>query len=121
VFATEPAPEEIRALAIEDLGFLGDERVLGTLALLIQDPALAIQMAALRAVRSYPTPRAEEILANAAGDPALSDGPKLYAVESMAFFRTRTAKQFLENVKESPSFSSKLQAAAQKTLQRAWP
>jgi len=119
-WVAEPAPEEIRALAVEDLGFLGDARVLNTLALLILDPSPTVQLASVRAVRTYPMTRAEEILANVVRHPYPSEAVKLYALESLAFQRTRSARQFLEHVRDGGQYSTRLQAAARQTLQRAW-
>lgn len=119
-WVAEPAPEEIRAIAVEDLGLLGDPRALNTLALLILDPSPAVQMASLRAVRSFTTPRAEEILANVIRHPYPSEAVKTFAVESMAFQRTPSARQFLEHVSTGSQFTSKLQAVAKQALQRGW-
>ncbi|WNZ65115.1 HEAT repeat domain-containing protein [Myxococcus sp. MxC21-1] len=67
--AVRPAPEEIRAIAIEDLGLLGDARALDALATLLWDPNPRIQQAALRAVTLFQHARAEEILANVVRHP----------------------------------------------------
>lgn len=121
-WVAEPAPEEIRAIAVEDLGLLGDARVLNTLALLILDPSPTVQLASVRAVRAYQTPRAEEILANVVRHPYPSEPVKLVAVESLAFQRTRTSRQFLEYVRDTAQqFSPRLQATARTALQRGWP
>jgi HEAT repeat protein len=120
-WVADPAPEEIRAIAVEDLGFLGDPRALNTLALLILDPSPAVQMAALRAVRSFTAPRAEEILANVVRHPYPTEQVKVFAVESLAFQRTPTARQFLEHVRDGAQYSTRLQAVAKQTLQRGWP
>ena len=120
-WVAEPAPEEIRAIAVEDLGFLSDPRVLNTLALLILDPSPTVQLASVRAVRAYPVQRAEEILANVVRHPYPSEPVKLYALESLAFQRTRSARLFLEHVRDGSQYSSRLQATAKQTLQRGWP
>ena len=119
-FAVEPAPEEIRALAIEDLGFLGDARVLNSLAMLILDPSPIVQQAAVRAVRVYQIQRAEEILTNVIRHPSPSDSAKVLAVESLAVQRTRSAQRFLEHLKDTPQYSSRIQNAARQALQRGW-
>lgn len=119
-FAAEPAPEEIRALAIEDLGFLGDARVLNSLAMLILDPSPIVQQAAVRAVRVYQVQRAEEILTNVIRHPSPTDSAKVLAVESLAFQRTRSAQRFLEHLKDTPQYSSRIQNAARQALQRGW-
>jgi HEAT repeat protein len=120
-WVAEPAPEEIRAIAVEDLGLLGDARVLNTLALLILDPSPAVQLASVRAVRSYPVPRAEEILTNVVRHPYPGDPVKLLALESLAFQRTRSAKQFLEHVRDGAQYTPRMAAAAKSALQRGWP
>ncbi|HYV48157.1 MAG TPA: HEAT repeat domain-containing protein [Myxococcaceae bacterium] len=119
-WVAEPAPEEIRAIAVEDLGLLGDARVLNTLALLILDPSPTVQLASVRAVRAYGLPRAEEILANVVRHPYPGEPVKLLALDSLAYQRTRSAKAFLEHVATGTQFSARLQAAAKATLQRAW-
>src|SRR4051812_13159775 len=48
LYATEPAPTEIRVIAVEDLGLIGDPRALNPLAQLLMDPNPAVQAAALR-------------------------------------------------------------------------
>ncbi|HVE86144.1 MAG TPA: HEAT repeat domain-containing protein [Myxococcales bacterium] len=120
-WVAEPAPEEIRAIAVEDLAFLGDPRALNMLAMLILDPSPAVQLAAVRAVRAYPTPRAEEILANVVRHPYPSEPVKLFALESLAFQRSRNARQFLEHIRDGSQYSPRLQSAAKQTLQRGWP
>jgi len=119
-WVAEPAPEEIRAIAVEDLGLLGDARVLNTLALLILDPSPTVQLASVRAVRTYPVARAEEILANVVRHPYPGEPVKLLALESLAFQRTRSAKAFLEHVAGGTQFTPRLQAAAKAALQRGW-
>src|SRR6185436_7404707 len=117
----EPAPEEIRAVAVEDLGLLGDARALNTLALLILDPSPTVQLASVRAVRTYPVARAEEILANVVRHPYPGEPVKLLALESLAFQRTKSARAFLEHVAGGTQFTPRLQAAAKAALQRGWP
>lgn len=119
-WVAEPAPEEIRAIAVEDLGLLGDARVLNTLALLILDPSPTVQLASVRAVRAYEVPRAEEILANVVRHPFPGEPVKLLALDSLAYQRTRSARAFLEHVATGSQFSPRLQAAARATLQRGW-
>ena len=122
LWVSEPAPEEIRALAVEDLGLLGDARALNTLALLVSDQSPAVRMAALRAVRSFSNPRAEEILVGAAQDPSLPETAKVYAVQSLAFVRTESARQFLDHVKDHPSFTAQLQPRlAKRSPPNSWP
>lgn len=119
-WVAEPAPEEIRAIAVEDLGLLGDARVLNTLARLILDPSPTVQLASVRAVRAYPMPRAEEILANVVQHTYPGEPVKMLAVESLAFQRTRSAKAFLEYVAATAQFTPRLQSAAKVALQRGW-
>lgn len=119
-WVAEPAPEEIRAIAVEDLGLLGDARVLNTLALLILDPSPTVQLASVRAVRTYPVPRAEEILSNVVRHPYPGEPVKMLALESLAFQRTQSAKAFLEHVATGAQFTPRLQSAAKVALQRGW-
>jgi HEAT repeat protein len=120
LFAYEPAPTEIRVLAIEDLALLGDARALNVLAQLILDPNPLVQQASVRAVRAFQTPRAEEILENVIRHPRIADPLKLYALQSLPFQRSATAREFLQLVsREEERFGAQLAQAARNALQRA--
>lgn len=88
LWAFEPAPLEVRVLAIEDLGFLGDPRSLNPLSQLCLDPNPAVARAALRAVAAIRHPRAEEILANVARHPLAQDGTRQRALELLPYQNT---------------------------------
>jgi hypothetical protein len=90
-FAFEPAPQEVRAQAIEDLGFLGDTRALNHLAVLSLDPNPLLSRAAIRAVASMRHPRAEEILGNLVRHPTVPSGIRQYALSLLPFQNTMTA------------------------------
>jgi hypothetical protein len=117
-WAFEPAPEEIRALAIEDLGLLADPRALNVLAGLVLDPNPRLGQAALRAIRSFQHPRAQEILENVVRYAKLDDGIRIEALEALAFQRTATAREFLESVRDDREgrFGSRLAATARTVL-----
>lgn len=112
LWAFEPAPAEIRARAIEDLGLLGDPRALNPLAQLATDPNPAYSRAAVRAVALIPSPRAEEILCNVVRHPNLSEAVKLLALDLVPYQNSDTALRFVRRVARSPQFSQNLQQAA---------
>ncbi len=114
--ALEPAPTEIRVIAVEDLGLLGDARALNPLAQLLMDPNPAVQNAALRAIAAFRHPRAEEILSNVARHPTLPERLKLTAVDLVLYQNTATAIGFLKQISRGPSFTFNLQNAAKKVL-----
>lgn len=117
--AYEPAPEEIRVLAVEDLGLLGDPRVINLLADFALDPYPAVQLAAVRALRSYQHPRAEEILANLIRHPRPGEPVKLAALEGLAFQRTRSSQVLLESIQADSRHGVRLQTFARELLSRA--
>lgn len=118
--AFEPVPEEIRVLAVEDLGLLGDPRALNVLASLLLDPNPKISAAALRAVRAFQTPRAEEILENVVRHPKMTEPAKSEALQALAFQRSATAREFLESVRDDREgrFGAKLSTLARGALQQ---
>ena len=116
LFALDPGPTEIRVIAVEDLGLLGDTRALNPLAELLMDPNPAVQTAALRAIGSMRHPRAEEILSNVARHPTLPERLKLSAVDMVVFQNTNSAIAFLKQVSKGQQFNFTLQSAARKVL-----
>jgi HEAT repeat protein len=61
--AVRPAPVEVRVLAVEDLGLLGDPRATSLLRrLLFAERSVAIQRAAVRALRALGTAEAAQVL-----------------------------------------------------------
>ncbi len=116
VWSFEPNPAEIRSIAIEDLGLLGDARALNPLAQLVVDPNPMVQVAALRAVALMRHPRAEEILCNVVRHPQLPEKLKLRALDWVVFQRTATSQTFLQQVSTGPSFSRALQNQAKLLL-----
>jgi len=116
MWALEPAPTEIRVLAVEDLGLLGDPRALNPLAQLLIDPNPAVQLAALRSIATIRYPRSEEILTNVARHPNLPERLKLNAVDLVLFQNTASAFGFLRQVSRSNMFNLNLQNAARRAL-----
>ncbi len=94
-WAFEPAPQEIRSQAIEDLGFLGDTRALNSLAVLSLDPNGALARAAVRAIGNLRHPRAEEILSNLVRHPSAPLPTKQLALSLLPFQNTPTALRFI--------------------------
>ncbi|MFT3707851.1 MAG: HEAT repeat domain-containing protein [Archangium sp.] len=94
-WAFEPAPQEVRAQAIEDLGFLGDTRALNALAVLSLDGNPLISKAAIRAVGTMRHPRAEEILGNIVRHPTVSATNRQFALSLIPFQNTPTALRFI--------------------------
>lgn len=121
LWATEPAPTEIRVIAVEDLGLLGDPRALNPLAELLVDPNPAVQAAALRSIGTLRWPRAEEILTNVARHPTLPERLKLAAVDLVLYQNTNTAIAFLKFVAKGTHFNFNLQNAAKKALAEVPP
>jgi len=119
LWAFEPAPEEIRVLAIEDLGLLGDPRALEVLGSLLGDPSPRIQAAAVRAVRAFPSPRAEEILTSLVRQGAAREELRADAIEALAFQRSPSSIQFLRSVFAGAAYGARLQAAARRALEHA--
>lgn len=114
--AVEPAPTEIRVIAVEDLALLGDERALNPLAQLVFDPNPAVPPAALRAISKFRCPRAEEILANVLRHPQLSERLKLQALQALLFQRSPTSRELLARLKGA-QVSPNLKASAARALQ----
>ncbi len=116
LFAFEPAPTEIRVIAIEDLGILGDPRALNPLAQLVMDPNVTVQLAALRSISSIQHPRAEAILANIVRHPAINETVKLAAIDALLFQNTRASITFLQSLASSASFHPTLRQRARTVL-----
>ena len=112
LWAHEPAPEEIRGMAIEDLALLGDVRALDPLGALVWDPNPRIQAAAVRAIALFQHPRAEQLLADVVRHPSLPEPLKLQALGGLLFQRTATALATVRETAKSPRASSTLQSAA---------
>ncbi|RKH75263.1 HEAT repeat domain-containing protein [Corallococcus sp. AB045] len=112
LWAAEPAPEEIRTLAIEDLALLGDARALDPLAAFIWDPNPRIQQAALRAVALFQHRRAEEILGNVVRHPRLPDALKIQALGGLLYQRTPTARRVVQDVAADSRVGYAVQNAA---------
>lgn len=112
LWAAEPGPEEIRALAIEDLALLGDPRALDPLAAYIWDPNPRIQQAALRAVALFQHRRAEEILGNVVRHPRLPDALKIQALGGLLYQRTPTARRVVQDVAADSRVGYAVQNAA---------
>jgi HEAT repeat protein len=116
--AAEPAPEEIRTLAIEDLALLGDARALDPLAAFIWDPNPRIQQAALRAVALFQHRRAEEILGNVVRHPRLPDALKIQALGGLLYQRTATARRVVQDVAADSRMGYAVQNAARSVAQQ---
>lgn len=121
IWAVEPAPTEIRVIAVEDLGLLGDPRALNPLAQLLVDPNPAVQLAALRSIGSIRYPRSEEILTNVARHPTLPEKLKLSAIDLVLFQNTPSSIVFLKQVASSRMFNLNLQNAARRALAEVPP
>jgi len=116
LYAFEPAPTEIRVIAIEDLGILGDSRALNPLAQLVMDANPQVQLASLRAIASIQHPRAESILSNVVRHPTLGEKVKLAAVELLLFQNSPTSVAFLSFLSRTPGFHPALQQQARRVL-----
>jgi HEAT repeat protein len=112
LWATEPHPEEIRVIAIEDLALLGDPRALNPLVALVWDPNPRIQAAALRAVALFQHPRAEEILSGVVRHPKFPDAMKIQALDGLLYQRTASARATVEAASRDPRLPLAVQSAA---------
>lgn len=112
LWATEPAPEEIRVIAIEDLALLGDARALEPLAQLLWDPNPRVQAAAVRSVALFQHPRAEQVLADVVRHPGLPEPLKLQALAGLLYQRTPSARAVLDEAAKSPRNTPTVQSAA---------
>jgi len=112
LWATEPNPEEIRIIAIEDLALLGDPRALNPLVALVWDPNPRIQAAALRAVALFQHPRAEEILSGVVRHPKFPDAMKIQALDGLLYQRTASARSTVEAAARDPRLPLAVQSAA---------
>jgi HEAT repeat protein len=119
--AFEPGPEEIRVLAVEDLGLLGDARALNALATLVFDPSVAVQNAALHTVAQFRTPRAEEILENVVRHPRIPEPMKVKALQALPYQASSTSREFLNEIATSGRQGSAIRAAARLVLQDLQP
>ena len=116
LWAFEPAPTEIRVIAIEDLGLLGDPRALNPLAQLVMDPNVNVQLAALRAIGSMQHPRSEAILANIVRHPSINERVKLAAIDALIFQNTVNSIAFLRQLARGTTFHPTLQSQARRVL-----
>lgn len=112
-WAFEPAPLEVRAQAVEDLGFLQDPRALNPLAVLTLDANPTLARAAVRAVGAIRHPRAEEILSNLVRHPNASIAVKQQALGLIPFQNTPTALRFVHFTARQQSGSYEVFKAAQ--------
>lgn len=112
LWTTEPAPEEIRTIAIEDLALLGDPRALSPLSVLLWDPNPRIQAAAVRAIGLFQHLRAEEILSSAVRNPRLPDAVKIQALDGLLYQRTPSARATVETASRDPRLPLAIQSAA---------
>ncbi len=117
-WAFEPAPLEIRVVAIEDLALLGDPRALNPLASMIFDGQPAIQDAALDAITHFATPRAVEILSNVIRHPLLADRLKLKSIDALLFQRASAAHEMLASVAEGQEYNPTVRDAARAALEQ---
>ncbi len=97
----EPAPREIRVLAVGDVALLGDPRGLDPLAHMILDPDPVVAEAAALAVGRFKHPRAEQILANVVHHPSLSVALKLAAVRGLPLQDTPSSRELLTELSTS--------------------
>ncbi|MCY1014700.1 HEAT repeat domain-containing protein [Pyxidicoccus sp. MSG2] len=119
LWAVKPAPEEVRAIAIEDVALLGDARALDSLATLLWDSNPRIQQAALRAVALFQEPRAEEILGNVVRHPRMPDALKIQALNGLIFQRTATARRTVQDAALDARLTAPVQNAA-RTVAAQW-
>lgn len=115
-YAFEPAPREIRVIAVEDLALLQDPRALNPLAHLILDPDPAVALAAVRTVGHFQHRRAEEILGNVIRHPQLSPTLKVAAVMGLPLQDTASSRELLTEVANSSRYALPVQRAAKDAI-----
>ncbi len=113
-WAFEPAPLEVRAQAIEDLGFLGDPRALNPLAQICLDPNPTLAKAAVRAIAAIRHPRAEEILSNVVRHPTVSEQTRLRALELLPYQNTWSSLRFISQTAAATNGSPALMLLARR-------
>lgn len=116
LFAFEPAPREIRVLAIEDLALLQDPRALNPLSHFVFDPDPIIALAAVKAIGHFQHPRAEEIIGNIIRHPSLSPTLKVAAVRALPFQDSPSSREFLTELSGSNAYGSSVKQAAQAAI-----
>lgn len=114
----EPAPREVRVLAVGDVALLGDPRALDALAHMILDPDPQVAQAAVEAVTRFRHPRAEQILANVIHHPSLTVGLKLAAVRGLPFQDTPSSRELLTELSNSERQAPPLREAATDMLKQ---
>lgn len=107
-WAFEPAPVEVRAQAIEDLGLLGDPRALDALASLTTGHHPELERAAIRAVGSIRHPRAEEILSELVRQTSVSMTSRTQALALLPFQNTPTAWNVVRRLSEQGTAANEL-------------
>ncbi|MFL5321745.1 MAG: HEAT repeat domain-containing protein [Myxococcaceae bacterium] len=115
-YAFEPAPDEIRAIAIEDLALLADPRAVDPLATLILDANPAVATAAVHALGTFTTPRATQVLENVIRHPRISPNVKELAIKALPFHRRQRARDFLASIAKNSAYPQNLQRAAADAL-----
>lgn len=116
-WAFEPAPLEIRAQAIEDLGLLGDARALNAAAQLVLDPNPRLSRAAVRAISAIRHPRAEEILSNVVRHPSIPEAVKVAALEALPFQNSWSALRFVQSSARNTALPYNVLNAARRVAQ----
>ncbi len=117
-FMFEPAPREIRIIAVEDVALLGDARGLDPLAHMILDPDPLVAKAAVRAVGQFKHPRAEQILANVLRHPMLTVQLKIVAVRALPFQDTPSSRELLTELSSSEEQAPPVREAAVEMIQQ---
>lgn len=119
--AFEPAPREVRVLAVEDLALLQDPRVLNPLSHLIIDPDPLVASAAVRSVARYKHPRADEILSNVVRHPHLAPALKVIAIRALPFQDSPASRELLSDVANTRTWPAPLQEAARGAIAEMVP
>lgn len=116
LWAFEPAPREIRVIAILDLALLGDPRALDSLATLTRHPDRTLARAALDAVTHFQHPRADEILREVVRSPTLPEAMRVAAVEALPFQDSDVSRALLAELSRSGPHPNALRLAARVAL-----
>lgn len=119
--AVEPGPLEVRVLAVEDLGLLGDGRAVPLLRrLLVTEQHPALQRAAVKALRALGSPAAASVLDEALRTARLSLEGARELLSALPWLRWEQSRATLQWAAASAALPE-LRAAAQAALARFDP
>lgn len=119
--AVEPGPLEVRVLATEELGLLGDVRAVPLVRrILLAEPQVALQRAAVRALRALGTAQAVSVLDEALKSGRLSTEGSREVLAALPYLRWEASRAALTWASVNGA-SYELRFAAEAALARFGP